>query len=207
MTNRSETEDRRFPHAVMIVLAIALAAACLLPVHPASALLLPTEEPGPRVRAYVQWNQDYLSLAAKVPDLMVTGSSVVPMSAAERDDAIEFSFEIPGQRPPFPAYRLIISAAGGMTLFTRDPGGRWRPDDSWTTGAQTIKYAVQVNGTLNDPMDQDTAFVVECAIPWDLLHGVLVEGPDIGFNVACWMRGDSEGVASWAPTVRAPEDV
>ena len=207
MTTRSEAEDHRLPRAVMIVLATALAAACLLPARPASALLLPTEEPGPRVRVYVQWNQDYLSLAAKIPDLMVTGSSVAPMSAAEQDDAIEFSFETPAQRAPLPAHRLIISAAGGMNLFTRDPGGRWRPDDSWTTGPRTIKYAVQVNGTLNDPMDQDTGFVVECAIPWDFLHGLPIEGPDIGFNVACWMRGDSEGVVSWAPTVREPKDV
>ena len=139
MTTRSNVTDPRSPRAATIALAAALAVVCLLPARPASALRLPADEPAPRVRVHIQWNQDYLCLAARVPDLMVTGSSVSPMSAPEQDDAIELCFETPAMRPPIPAHRLVISAAGGMTLLTRDPEGRWRPDDSWTSGPQTMK--------------------------------------------------------------------
>ncbi|UCC67449.1 MAG: hypothetical protein JSV79_09980 [Armatimonadota bacterium] len=205
-TTGRATATRRACVAI-IALSGALIAVCLLPGRPASALRLPTGEPGLRVRVHVQWNQQYLSLAAKVPDLMVTGSSTAPMSAPEQDDAIEFSFETPTQAGPSPAYRLIISAAGGMTLLARDAGGRWRPDNSWTAGPRTIKYVVQVDATLNDPTDEDGGFVVECAIPWEFLHGAPIDGPDLGFNVVSWMQGESEGLASWAPTVQQPADV
>ncbi len=200
---------KRCPYgrARLIALAATVLGACLLPAQRTSALRLPSEEPGLPVRVHVQWNQQYLSLAAKAPDFMVTGSSATPMSAPDQDDAIEFCFEMPTQHPPRPAYRLIISAAGGVTVLARDAGGHWRLDDSWVSGPRTIKYVVQVDGTLNDPTDEDVGFVVECAIPWEFLQGAPIDGPQIGFNVVCWMQGESEGLASWSPHVGERADV
>ena len=157
------------------------------------------------VEVHTFWNQDYLCLSAKVPDQMLTGSSAGPMSAPQQDDAIEFALALPSRTGP-DAYRLIISAAGGMTLFSRDPQGRWRSDPSWITGPQTLKYAVALDGTLNQPNDVDRGFTVECAIPWPFLGGAATTERQIGFNVICWMQGENEGLASWAQTVSSEED-
>ncbi len=184
------------------LLLVLLVGVCL-PSKRANALRLPAEDESTRVRAYAMWNRQYLCLAARIPDAMITATSTAPMSAPEQDDALELAFEIPGG-PETGAYRLIISAAGGMTLYSRDSRGHWRADPSWIAGARTIKFAVSVDGTLNDPSDKDNAFVVECAIPWEFLGGAALIGEEIGFNVLCWMQGEHEGVASWSPPVREP---
>ena len=199
-TSRSLASMRR-----LSVLAL-LVGACLLPCGPALALRLPSEDQGRRVRAYAMWNRHYLCLAAKVPDVMLTGTSAGPMSTPEQDDAVEFSLEIPGQ-PEIAAYRLVISAAGGMTVFSRDSRGHWRTDASWVSGPRTVKYAVAMDGTLNDPSDTDVGYVIECAIPWEFLREGGLGGAEIGFNVTCWMQGENDGVASWSASVRDPAEV
>lgn len=188
---------------VTAVAAVVLAAAATPRAH---ALRLPEERPGRRVLVNLMWSPNYLCFAARVPDPMVTGSSTAPMSAPEEDDAIEFCLEIPGPAGPR-AHRLAISAAGGMTLLTRDATGPWRSDPSWVSTPPTVKYAVQVNGTLNDARDEDSGFVVECAIPWELLGGEPRIGEQLRFNVVCWMQGENEGLASWSPAVTTPADV
>lgn len=202
MSTRAMTAAPRLPGAALA----GLLAAVLLMGRPAGALRLPEEQRGPRIRLYLQWNGQFLSLAARVPDPMVTGTSVAPMSTPHQDDAIEFCFAIPGPGG-VSAHRLAISAAGGMLLLTRDADGQWRADPSWTTGPRTIRYAVQVEATLNDPRDTDEGYVVECAIPWEFLGGEPPVGGEIGFNVVCWMQGETEGLASWAPGVREPGEV
>jgi hypothetical protein len=201
MTERRHEYTGGFLRRIAGVLAV-LSVAFVLTGQEAAALRLPTEEEGLRVRVYTMWNKQYLCLAAKVPDTMLTGTSAAPMSTPEQDDAVEFAFEIPGAE--LQAHRFIISAAGGMTLFTRDARGHWRTNDSWTSGPRTVKYAVATNGDLNDPREKDTGYVVECAIPWEFLGGKAPANSEIGFNVAVWMQGDNDGLASWSPSVREP---
>lgn len=191
---------------VRVLVAWAAAGSCLLLGGPASALRQPEKPRGPVVRAYAQWNADYLCLAARVPDVMLTGTSTTPMSAPRQDDAVEFCFEVRQPRG-VSAYRFAVSAAGGMSVLMRDARGQWRADPSWIAGPQTVKYAVKVNGSLNDPSDEDAGFDVECAIPWRFLAEAPPVGGKIGFNVVVWVRGESEGVASWAATVRSSEHV
>jgi hypothetical protein len=159
------------------------------------------------MRVHTCWNQQYLCLAAKVADTMLTGSSVAPMSAPEQDDAIEFCFAVPTPKGTL-GYRLAISAAGGMTLLKRDSRGDWRADSSWISGPRTLKYAVATDGTLNNPSDTDVGFTVECAIPWEFLGGEPpASGIQIGFNVVCWMQGENEGLVSWSPAVAREDQV
>lgn len=184
----------------------ALMAATLLLAGAAWALRMPGEAQPARVQVYLLWNQDYLCLAAKVPDAMLTGSNAGPMSSPEEDDALEFDLGLRG-RGLSQAHRLIISAAGGMAVLTRDARGQWRTDPSWISGPQMLKYAVTLNGTLNRPTDTDEGFVVECAIPWRLLGGEPPLGAEIGLNVVVWMQGESEGLASWATGVTSAGDL
>jgi len=206
MSTQAEAKTQRAQTKTTIAFVLAFMLACLFSQDWAGALRLPAEQLGLQVRVYAQWNQQYLCLAAKVPDPMLTGSSTAPMSAPEHDDAIEFSLEIPAPQGAS-AHRLIVSAAGGMILLTRDARGEWRPDSSWVTGPRTLKFVSSPDGTLNNPSDEDVGFVVECAIPWEFLGGEPAVGKDIGFNVVCWLQGDDEGLASWSPTVREPQHV
>jgi len=169
------------------------------------ALRLPEEKPAPRVLVHTLWNPDYIGLSAKIPDTMLTGSSVSPMSAPQQDDAIEFDFDV-ATATGRDAHRLIISAAGGMTVLARDASGRWRPDPSWITGTQTVKYAVSIEGTLNSPADVDIGYTVECAIPWKFLGGQAPVSKEIGFNVICWQQGENEGPVSWSRTVTSEQE-
>jgi len=180
--------------------------ASLLSVVPASALKLPEEGAASRALVYSFWNRQYLCLAAKVPDTMITGANTAPMSSPEQDDAVEFDLEVPTPSA-MEAHRLIISAAGGMTVLTRDSRGQWRADPSWATGPRTVKFAVGIEGTLNDPNDRDTGYVVECAIPWEFLGGEAPVGRELGFNVVLWMQGENEGIASWSAAVRESSQV
>ena len=198
---RRECAPRRSP---LLLFAVALTS--LLPAGPTWALRVPAETGALRVQIHTLWNQDYLCFAAKVGDIMVTGSNTGPMSAPQQDDAIEFDLEAPAAAGP-EAHRLIVSAAGGMTVLTRDAQGRWRTDSSWATGAQTVKYAVSGEGTLNDPADKDVGFTVECAIPWRFLGGKPPVGQEIPFNVICWMQGESEGMVSWAETAQSEQQI
>ena len=191
--------SRWFTAAVVLMASLFSAGAAL-------ALRIPEGEPARRVMVYSFWNRDYFCVAARVPDTIITGLSNAPMSAPEQDDAIEFDFNLP-LRGGLSAHRLIISAAEGMTLLTRDERGNWRSDNSWIRGPRTIKYAVAINGTLNNPKDTDVEFAVECAIPWQYLGGVPSSDREIGFNVVNWMQGDNEGVASWSRYVSTPGEV
>ncbi len=177
----------------------------LLAAPAAQALRIPEETAsGRHVQVHAFWNRDFLCLAAKVPDTIITGTSNQPMSTPEQDDAIEFDFLLSSGE----AHRLIISAAEGMTMYTRDPHGNWRSDNAWVRGPHTIKYAVVVNGTLNNPQDTDTDFVVECAIPWEFLGGTPKQGLlPVGFNVVNWMQGENEGLVSWSPYITSAADV
>ncbi|MFB3881483.1 MAG: hypothetical protein ACE149_09465 [Armatimonadota bacterium] len=189
-----------FPPAA---LAVSIATLLLLSAFPAFALKLPEEAPASRALIYSFWSNQYLCLAAKVPDTMLTGSNTAPMSSPDQDDAVEFDLEV--QAPTgTEAHRLIISAAGGMTVLTRDSRGQWRADPSWVTGPRTVKFAVGLDGTINNPNDRDTGYVVECAIPWEFLGGQAPVGRELGFNVIIWMQGENEGVASWSAGVREP---
>ena len=191
---------RRLPCIAAITALSALSAGS------AFALRIPEGEPARKVRVYTFWNRDYFCIAARVPDTIITGMSDAPMSAPEQDDAIEFDFNLPtaiGRA----AHRLIISAAGGMTMLTRDERGNWRSDNAWIRGLRTIKYAVNVTGTLNNPRDADGEFIVECAIPWSYLGGMPSSDREIGFNVVNWMQGDTDGVASWSGYISSADEL
>ena len=172
----------------------------------ADALRLPGDQPQWRVLVKVMWGPEYLNLAAEVPDPILIGTSLEPMTAPEQDDGIEFDFEV---RDPSgsAAHRLLISAAGGMTLLTRDMRGDWRADQTWIRGPQTLKYVVVRNGSLDNSADEDVGYVIECAIPWAFLGGAPVAGGEVGFNVVCRMQGDSQGMVSWSPAVRTEDQV
>lgn len=71
-----------------------------------------------------------------------------------------FSLHLTPATPGSPTYVIEISAGGVITDGRRDKGGK--VDLGWESGT---KLAVDRDGTLNDPRDEDEEWVIEAAIP------------------------------------------
>ena len=161
----------------------------------------------PKIIAYVMWDPSYLYVAARVPDPMVIGINQEPMSPAFDDDSLQIDLNLgdPYSLIPNPkTYRVVISAAGGCMIEKGNAGGEWRPDPAWLMG---LKYEVRVEGTLNKGGDADQGYIIEAALPWKLMGATPQNGTIIGFNLTCFMRGESETFASWSSEIEARADL
>ncbi len=169
------------------------------------AQALQAAEPGPKVYGYVMWTDQHLLFAARVEDSILSATSSEPQVFPANDDGIELGLEVPGAQGRT-AYRLAISAADGFAILKREEGGRWRTDNSWLQPPATLKFAVALEGTLNNPSDKDRGFTVEVAIPWERLGGTPKPMTAIGFNFLARIRGENQTFVSWAPGVVSEED-
>ncbi len=82
----------------------------------------------------------------------------------EKDDVVEIFIDPRGEGKIY--YEIQVSA-GGVKFDTKFNGRRKNRDDSWDS---KIKYAVKVDGTLNDPSDKDKGWRAEIAIPWESIE-------------------------------------
>jgi len=82
----------------------------------------------------------------------------------EKDDVVEIFIDPRGEGKIY--YEIQVSAAG-VKFDTKFNGRRKNRDDSWDS---KIKYAVKLDGTLNDPSDKDKGWRAEIAIPWESIE-------------------------------------
>jgi hypothetical protein len=87
----------------------------------------------------------------------------------EKDDVVEIFIDPRGEGKIY--YEIQVSAAG-VKFDTKFNGRRKNRDDLWDS---KIKYAVKIDGTLNDPGDEDKGWSAEIAIPWESIE----DSPDI----------------------------
>lgn len=177
---------------------------CALTTGRAWALKQPAGSP--RAYGYIMWHEKYLLFAARVEDPLLVGTSTEPQVFPANDDGIELCFSMKGPDGRQTASRLAISAAGGFAAFTRDQNGRWRIDNSWLQPPSILKFAVGLDGTLNNPADVDRAYTVEVALPWERLGGKPEPATVMGFNYLVRVRGENQAAVSWSPTVATEED-
>ena len=158
-----------------------------------------TQSVTPAVHGNVTWDANYIYLSATIDDEDVTGTERAPMSEPMRDDSIGLYVHLGEDRPNAPdanSYAMIVSAAGGFTFLQGDSASKaYFPKPTFS-----IKYGVNVNGTLNKKDDVDKGYVVEMAIPWGAmnLNTKPTEGMTIAWNVVARRRGAT------APTSLAP---
>ncbi len=123
--------------------------------------------PDHRTRAKMCWNEDYLYIAAELQEDHIWATFT------ERDDHIyiENAFEIfidpDGDGHNY--MELQVNALNTiMDLYMLYP---YKIDQGQSTHAifgwhiEGLRHAVHINGTLNDPSDIDTSWIVELAIP------------------------------------------
>ncbi len=125
-------------------------------------------EPRLRTRAKIVWDERFLYVGAELeePHLWAT--------LAERDAILyrEHDFEVflDPDGDGLAYYELEINALGTeFDLFLDRPYRRkGKADVGWDI--EGLRTAVRLDGTLNDPADEDTGWSVEIAIPWSALH-------------------------------------
>ena len=132
-------------------------------------------DPSLATRAKIVWDEDHLYIAAELeePHLWAT--------LAERDAILyrEHDFEVflDPDGDGLDYYELEINALGTeFDLFLDRPYRRkGKADVAWDMVG--LRTAVGLDGTLNDPADEDRGWTVEIAIPWGALRPPASAGP------------------------------
>lgn len=129
-----------------------------------------TAKPAPRfrTRAKMLWDETYFYIAAQLDEPHVWGTLTEHDAVIFHDNDFEVFIDPDGDNHEY--YEFEMNALNtGWDLFLPRPyldGGK--ADNSWEIpGLQT---AVFVDGTLNDPSDEDRGWSVEIAIPWSALE-------------------------------------
>ena len=132
------------------------------------------EGDGPRqpTTAKLLWDDDHLYVAFQCEDNDVLATRVERDSDVYRDDCVEI-FASPRYDSPESYFNLEINARGTVLDNYRPNGishkqhSRWNPDE--------VRIATNVNGTINDPTDEDKGWSVEVAIPFRLFKTAVKE--------------------------------
>lgn len=82
----------------------------------------------------------------------------------DKDDVVEIFIDPKGDGKIY--YEIQVSAAG-VKFDSKFNGRRKNRDDSWDS---KIKYAVKIDGTMNDGSDKDKGWKAEIAIPWSSIE-------------------------------------
>lgn len=118
-------------------------------------------------RAKMLWDEEFFYIAAMLEEPHVWGTLKKHDSVIFHDNDFEVFIDPDGDNHQY--YELELNALNTTwDLFLPKPykdGGK--ADNSWEIPG--LKTAVHVQGSLNDPSDEDIGWSVEIAIPWKVL--------------------------------------
>jgi Carbohydrate family 9 binding domain-like len=123
------------------------------------------------------WGDGHLYLALYAADEDIRATHAEPDGPIWIDDSFHLLFDHGGAERVFD-----VSPLGVLTDATRSAApGLVKPFDyTWESGAHISK---ELDGTLNDPSDDDEEWVIEMAIPFEALGLKGEPGERIGFSV------------------------
>lgn len=118
-------------------------------------------------RVKMMWDDENLYIAAWMDEPHVWGTLTERDAVIFHDNDFEIFIDPDGDTHQY--YELEINALGTeWDLFLVKPYRDGGPAiDSWDI--QGLKTAVAIDGTINDPSDVDNGWLVEIAIPWEVL--------------------------------------
>lgn len=127
------------------------------------------DRPAPplQTRAKMLWDDTYLYLAAKLEEPHVRAGFTTRDTSVWRENAFEIFIDPTGSTHNY--YELQVNARETRwdLLLTKPYRDEGTPISAWDI--RGLKKAVSVQGTLNDPSDEDEGWTVELAVPWDVL--------------------------------------
>jgi len=123
------------------------------------------EEPPPfRTRVKLLWDENFLYVGAELEEPHLWGTLEARDAIIYRDDDFEIFLDPDGDGKAY--FEIEVNAMGTVfDLFLDKPyreGGKAVIPWNLTT----LQSAVSLQGTLNDPSDEDEGWTVELAIPW-----------------------------------------
>jgi Carbohydrate family 9 binding domain-like len=120
-----------------------------------------------RTRARLLWDEEYFYVGASLEDPHVWGTLTERDAVIYQDNDFELFLDPDGDTHLY--YELEINALGTIwDLMLIKPYRDGGPAvDAWDIDG--LRTAVSVDGTINDPRDEDRGWSVEIAIPWDVL--------------------------------------
>ena len=126
-------------------------------------------KPRPRFRTQVKmaWDDTYFYVAAEIEETHVWGWLTEHDAIIYEDNDFEIFIDPDGDNHEY--FEMEINALNTVwDLFLKRPYKDFSPgmtvDHGW--GLPGLKTAVDVQGTLNDPSDNDSGWSVEFALPW-----------------------------------------
>lgn len=124
-------------------------------------------DPWLRTRMKLLWDDTHLYVAADMEEPHLWGTLTERDSVIYHDNDFEVFVDPDGDTHRY--YELEINALGTVwDLFLVKPYRDGGPAmNAWHIHG--LKSAVHLDGTLNDPSDEDRGWSVEIAIPWDVL--------------------------------------
>jgi hypothetical protein len=141
--------------------------------------------PDQRTRVKMLWDQNGLYIGAELEEEHIWAKLTERDAIVFYDNDFEIFIDPNGDTHNY--YELEINALGTLwDLFITAPYYRareWPALYSWD--ARNIRYAIDIDGTINDPKDIDKKWTIEMLIPWsDIKDQAHTDVPPKVFD--CW---------------------
>ena len=146
------------------------------------------------VEVHTAWDESNLYMIFNVTDNNLQSyQTTLDHSRMSKDDIVEFLIDANNDKDSCWSVDDIIYHINLNNQKKDDRGTiNCESDSKWTGNAKT---AVRFFGTLNDPSDKDTGYVVEVALPWNELNLKPASGMTLGIDFA---SGDGGIFFDWS---------
>ena len=121
-----------------------------------------------RTRAKMLWDAQYFYIGVLLEEPHVWGTLVKHDSVIFHDNDFEVFIDPNGDNHEYYEFEINALNTGWDLFLSRPYMDKGVADNSWEIPG--LRTGVDVQGTLNDPTDEDLAWSVELAIPWSALR-------------------------------------
>src|SRR5579871_2726334 len=118
-------------------------------------------------RVKMLWDDDYFYIGARLEEPHVWATLTEHDSVIFQDNDFEVFIDPAGTNHNYAEFEINALNTGWDLLLRKPYRDGGKGDNSWEIPG--LKTAVHVDGTLNDPRDQDRGWTVEIAFPWAVL--------------------------------------
>ncbi|MFC4870405.1 carbohydrate-binding family 9-like protein [Negadavirga shengliensis] len=124
-------------------------------------------KPAHLTRMKMLWDEEYLYIGLWLEEPHVWASYTENESVIFHENDIELFLDPDGDTHHY--YELEVNALGTIwdLMLTKPYRNGGKPINGWNING--LEYAIHLEGSLNDPTDQDEYWSVEMAIPWKSL--------------------------------------
>ncbi len=126
------------------------------------------DPPSVKTRAKMMWDEDFLYIAAELEEPDVRASFTTRDTSIWRENAFELFIDPTGDTHNYYEFQINARETRWDLLLTKPYRDGGRSLSAWDI--RGLKMATDVQGTLNDPSDEDEGWTVELALPWSVLE-------------------------------------